>query len=57
MNVTERYKKIRNRSFIQPSFAPLLSFTLAKILFTLGCTIHPVKKHCMLYLNAKDMKS
>ena len=29
-------KKIRNRYFILPSFTPLLSFTLAKISFTLG---------------------
>jgi len=28
--------KIRNRNLIYPSFIPLLSFTLAKISFTLG---------------------
>jgi len=37
--------KFSNRKVIHPSFTSLLSFTLAKILFTLGRTIHLVKKH------------
>jgi len=41
-----RIQKIVNKNIIHPSFTSLLSFTLAKISFTLGWTIHPVKKHC-----------
>jgi len=37
--------KIRNINFIHRSFTPLVSFSLATILFTLGWIIHPVKKH------------
>jgi len=33
-------------NFNHPSFTPLLSFALAKFSFTLGWTIHPVKKWC-----------
>jgi len=42
-------KKIKNRNFIHL----LLSFTLAKLSFTLGQTIHRVKKHYRLLLPVK----
>jgi len=32
----QRIEKLKSRNFIQPSFTPVLSFTLAKLSFTLG---------------------
>ena len=42
MYVTRGYEKLGT----EMSFNPLVLFTLAKPSFTLGWTIHPVKKHC-----------